>query len=366
MNLRRVGADLKIFSLGYARNPIAIFFALAFPIVLIVLFGLIFNGGGTGSTTLYTENLDAGSPVSTQYLTALNDTHVVKVQLVSSGDQSFASYLAQQGYTVGLLIPADFGADYSAGQAVNVTLYMDPGDASSSSLASGAVTAVTNEFNLAATNGTAIIGVTEAQVGSQVFTYVDYLVPGLIGFAILTSPMFSMVDISSSYKKEHLFRQLSLTPLGKSEWLAAKILWFVGLTIVSAVIMVATAEALFHTGVPLPLAAFPFLILGPFFFVSLGMLAGSVAKTPESAALIGNIITLPMMFLSGTFFPVSEFSPPLQVIARIFPLYYVIDGLNQVMLYGNLSRALIDLVIVLAGSIVVYIAAIAAFRWREA
>jgi ABC-2 type transport system permease protein len=365
MNPRRIGADFKVFSLGYIRNPIALFFALIFPVVLILLFGLIFNGGSTGSTTLYTQNLDPGSPVSEQYLSELNATQVVKIQIVDPGNQPLATYLAQQGYTVGLLIPADFGSNYAAGRPVNVTLYTDPGDAASSGLATGAVTAVTNAFNLAANNATAIVGVTQNQIGSQVFTYVDYLVPGLIGFAILTSPMFSMVDISSNYKKEHLFRQLSLTPLSKSEWLASKIVWFVGLTLVAAVVMVVSADLLFHTGVPLPITALPFLVLGPFMFVSLGMLAGSVAKTPESAALIGNLVTFPMMFLSGTFFPVSGFSPALQVVAHIFPLFYIIDGLNQVMLFGNLQRALVDLVIVLAFAIIFYVAAVAAFRWRE-
>ncbi|EQD47057.1 membrane protein containing ABC-2 type transporter domain protein, partial [mine drainage metagenome] len=82
----------------------------------------------------------------------------------------------------------------------------------------------------------------------------------------------------------------------------------------------------------------PFLIVGPLFFVSLGMLAGIVSKTPETAAVIGNVITFPMMFLAGTFFPVSSFSPGLQLVAKVLPLYYVIDGMNQVLLFNNIPR----------------------------
>jgi ABC-2 type transport system permease protein len=106
-------------------------------------------------------------------------------------------------------------------------------------------------------------------------------------------------------------------------------------------------------------------VVGPFFFVSLGMLCGSVAKTPESAALIGNIVTFPMMFLSGTFFSVSGFPPTLQAVAHVLPLYYVIDGMNQVMLFSNTNRALLDLAIVVVSALVVFALAVRLFRWRD-
>ncbi len=173
----------------------------------------------------------------------------------------------------------------------------------------GAVGGVANYFNLRASNGSAIIGVAQENVGSQVFSYIDYLIPGLIGFSILTSPMFSMVDIASSYRKDGIFRELSLTPLTRAEWLTSHILWYTSLTFVTAGIMIGAGIVLFGAHVNVTLGLIPFLVAGPLLFVSLGMLAGSVAKTPESAALIGNIITFPMMFLSGTFFQVSMFPP---------------------------------------------------------
>ncbi|HEV8049634.1 MAG TPA: ABC transporter permease, partial [Thermoplasmata archaeon] len=73
----------------------------------------------------------------------------------------------------------------------------------------------------------------------------------------------------------------------------------------------------------------------------------------------------PMMFLSGTFFPVSSFSPPLKVFAHILPLFYVIDGMNQVMLFQNTSRALLDLAVIAIGGALVFVAAISVFKWRD-
>ena len=365
MNGRRIAADIQIVARGYYRNPAALFFSLIFPLILISLFGLIFSAGSS-PVTLYTEDLDH-SHASQQFLSALNNTSAVKVSIVTLGNQSFSSWLGQNGYAVGLVIPVGFGGDIRNHTPVNVTVYTDPQDAADGGIVLGAVAGVANGFNLGLSCATncVVVSVAQSVVGSQIYRYIDYLIPGLIGFSILTSPMFSMVDVTASYRKEGLFRQLSLTPLTRAEWLASRILWYTLLTFASAVIVVGIGYGLFHAHVSLTAGLLPFLIVGPFFFVSLGMLAGSVAPTPESAAVIGNIITFPMMFLSGTFFPVSEFPPYLQTFARILPLYYVIDGMNQVMLFQNQARALEDLLIVLVAGIVVFLLAIRLFRWRD-
>lgn len=366
MNAKRVGADFLVFARGYVRNPVGLFFSLVFPIILIGLFGLIFSVTGATSTTVYTENLDHNSAGSVAFLSALNQTGVVKIAVVAPvTNEPFNKWLGDNSDTVGLIIPAGFGSSYANHTPVNVTVFTDPEDAQSGGELIGAVNGVASEFNLQSAHGTPIVGLTDVQIGAQVYKYIDYLVPGLIGFSILTSPMFAMVEISSTYRKDHLFRQLSLTPLTKGEWLLAKILWYVVLTFISAAIMISVGIVAFGAHVGFSLGIIPFLVLGPFFFVSLGMLAGSVSRTPESAAVLGNIITFPMMFLSGTFFPVSGFPTGLQQVAHVLPLYYVIDGMNQVLLFHNSSRALFDIGVIAVGGAIIFIAAIVAFKWRD-
>ena len=365
MKARRILADFKVVTRSYLRNPVALFFSLIFPIILIALFGLIFSATGSTSVPITVLNLDHHSPASEEYLAALNGTTIVKLSFVNWTASSFAANLGANDDSVGLIIPAGFNASVAQHRPVNVTLYTNPEDATSAGEAEFAVTGVTNAFNLHAANGSAIIGVSTEHVGSPIYTYIDYLIPGLIGFTILTSPMFSMVDVAASYRKEGIFRELSLTPLTRAEWLTSHILWYMALTFVTAGIMIGAGVALFGAHVTLSLGLLPFLVAGPFLFVSLGMLMGSVAKTPESAALIGNIVTFPMMFLSGTFFPVSSFPAGLQVFAHVLPLYYVIDGMNQVMLFTNSARALTDVAIVLIIGVVFFLLAIRFFQWRD-
>jgi ABC-2 type transport system permease protein len=370
VNGRRIASDLRVVYRTYTRNPIALFFSLIFPIILIGLFGLIFSSIGTGTTNLYVVDDDHGSPTSVAFLSALNNTTVVKVVTVNVSASTFAAWLGDHDDPVGLILPAGFQTNYTANHTVNVTLYVDPQDAASSGTVVGAVNGVVSAFNLqAACSGhptcKPLVGVRLAQVGSPDFTTIDYLIPGLIGFSVLTSPMFSLVDISSSYRKEGIFRELSLTPLTRGEWLTARVVWYVLLTFAAAAIVVGFGVLLFSAHVHLSLGLLPFLVVGPFFFVSLGMLCGSAAKTPESAALIGNIVTFPMMFLSGTFFPVQSFPNGLQLFAHLLPLYYVIDGMNQVMLFGNGAQALTDFLVVLVASVVVFVLAVRLFRWRD-
>ena len=242
--------------------------------------------------------------------------------------EDFSKYLASKSASDGIIIPENFSADYLAGSPVNVTVYGNP-TSTTSGIVSGTVDGVINYFNLQRFNGTAVIGLMSTTVNTHQTKYIDFLVPGLIGFAILVSPMFSLVNISSDYKKNKLFKQLSLTPLTKFEWLASKIMWYIVLTVISFVLMVVVGIAVYGANVTLTPWLIPFLLIGPTLFASLGMLVGTVTKNPETAGVIGNIVTFPMMFLSGTFFPISIMPQYLQTIAHVLPLFYVIEGLKQ-------------------------------------
>jgi ABC-2 type transport system permease protein len=366
---KRIFSDFKVFSRGYLRNKFGLFFGLIFPVILILIFGAIFSGGSSGTVNVYAQNQDTGPfaipqmDIASQFLNALNSSTTIRVITVNA-TEDFSKYLADHSSSDGIIIPANFSANYLAGHQVNVTVYGNP-TSSTSSIVSGTVDGYANYFNLQRFNGTAVIGLTSATVNTQQTKYVDFLIPGLIGFSILVSPMFSLVNISSEYKKTKLFKQLSLTPLTKMEWLASKVLWYIVLTAASFLLMVGVGIFAFGAHVTLTVWLIPFLFLGPMLFASLGMLVGTVTKNPETAGVIGNIVTFPMMFLSGTFFPISTMPTYLQTIAHVLPLFYIIEGLNNVMVYANIAGALIDLAIVAVITAVIFVAAVRLFKWRE-
>ena len=241
---KRIFSDFKVFSRGYLRNRFGLFFGLIFPVILILIFGAIFSGSGTSAVNVYVQNQDTGpfaSPqmnIAQQFLNALNSSGTIKVTMVPNSE-NFSKYLAAHSASDGIIIPENFSANYLAGNPVNVIVYGNP-TSSTSGIVSGTVNGVINYFNLNyyKQNATPIISITQTTVNTQQTKYIDFLIPGLIGFAILVSPMFSLVNISSEYKKTKIFKQLSLTPLTKMEWLASKVMWYIVLTAFSFLLMV--------------------------------------------------------------------------------------------------------------------------------
>jgi len=365
VSFKRIYADFKVFSVGYLRNKFGLFFGLIFPVVLILIFGAIFSGGAS-TIDVYAQNQDTGvfeQNIGNNFLTALNESSTIRVITVNASE-NFSDFLSAHSASDGIFIPANFTENYLLGQQVNVTVYGSPAS-SSSGIVSGTVNGYVNYFNLQRFNGTTIIGITSATVNTEQTTYIDFLIPGLIGFSILTNPMFSLVNIAADYKKNKLFKQLSLTPLTKMEWLIAKVLFYIVLSGAGFLLMVGVGIFAFGAHVTLSPWLIPFLILGPTLFASLGMLVGTVAKNPETAGVIGNIVTFPMMFLAGTFFPISTMPEYLQTIAHVLPLFYVTEGLNNVMVYNNIPNALIDIAVLGIITLVIFILAVKLFKWRE-
>ena len=366
LSFRRVMADLEVTGRGFLRSRVGVFMSLVFPVVLMLIFGAIFSGG-SGAVTAYVQNNDVVQGVPTQtsaaFVSALNGTGVVNLFPVSPSD-NFTQYLLSHSSSDGIVIPAGVQAGYIVGQPVNVSVYGSPA-AQTSGIVSGVTTGVVNQFNLYRAGGSAVIGVDSLTVKSTGTKYIDFLIPGLVGFSILTAPMFSLVNITSQYKRDKLFKQLSLTPLTRGEWLLSKVIWYVVITMAAFALM--TIVGVYGFGAHVALSAYivPFFVVGPFLFVSLGMLVGAASNSPDSAAVVGNLITFPMMFLSGTFFPISVMPAWLQTVAHVFPLFYVIEGVDNVMIYANMIPAMTDLAVTLAIALAVFVAAVSIFKWRE-
>ncbi len=368
-SISRMMAELKVYARSNLRSREGFFFTLIFPIILILLFGAIFSGGGVSVATVYVQNLDSG-PVGNAFVATLNSTSSNCSPSASVGlclrsvpaSENFTQYLSSHSASDGIIVPQGFSAYYEYNQSINVILYGNPAS-TTSAIVSGITGEVVNAFNLHGSKG--VVGISSRTAVSSSYKYIDFLIPGLIGFSALTSPMFALVNISSTYRRDKVFKVLSLTPLTKTEWLLSKILWYIGTTVVSFALMSAVGVFVFGAHIVLTWGIAAFLVLGPFFFVSLGMLVGTVSNSPESAAVVGNLVTFPMMFLSGTFFPVSSMPMYLQGIAHVLPLYYMIEGLNNVMIYGNYGPALFDMGLLVLISVVVFALAVRFFRWRE-
>jgi len=110
--------------------------------------------------------------------------------------------------------------------------------------------------------------------------------------------------------------------------------------------------------------ALPLLVAGTLAFLSLGLLAGAVAKTQEAAVAIANMVVLPMAFLSGSFFPLDGAPGWIRTVSQVFPLRHLNDGMLDVMVRGQGPTAVVlPLTVLLGFATVMTVVAARFFRW---
>jgi ABC-2 type transport system permease protein len=108
------------------------------------------------------------------------------------------------------------------------------------------------------------------------------------------------------------------------------------------------------------------VLVGTLAFLSIGLLAGSWAKTPEAANGIAQLVILPMAFLSGSFFPLDNAPGWLRTLSQIFPLKHMNQAMLDVMVRGKGPASVLPELGILAGfAIVVSLLAVRLFRWDD-
>jgi ABC-2 type transport system permease protein len=129
--------------------------------------------------------------------------------------------------------------------------------------------------------------------------------------------------------------------------------------------MLLVSYAVFNVSLHINAWLLAFILLDVFAFVGIGMILTRFAKEAQSAAAAANAISFPMMFLSGSFFPIELMPGFLQTVARILPLYYVNEGLRASMVFEDNMTALRYSAIIGIFAAVVFILGIIATKWEE-
>lgn len=364
--MRRVLADLVAYAKQYLRSPTASFFTIAFPILLILIFGGVFGNPGEIEIELHVQDLDDSS-LSQALLDALRETGVLSLVAMDAGED-IEAYVREQSIPAALQIPAGFeeevlrarGGDPTA--APRVLLY---GDLSSSTFQTveGVLDAVVTGMNFELYGASPIVFVEAESISREEVTYIDFFLPGVIGITVLT-PLFAVANTAAEYRERHYFKLLATTPLRKGEYLLSRTLWMIGLLFVSTLLMILVARLAFGAVFVLGPISVAFIVAGAVLFVSIGMAIGNFAKDMEAANAVANVIYFPMMFLTGTFFPVEIMPGFVQTISRVLPLTYFNDGLRDTLIFSNTASALTNLGIVSALAVVIFVLAAWSLTWR--
>jgi ABC-2 type transport system permease protein len=359
--MSRITSDIIGFGKQYMRSKTGAFFAFFFPILLILLFGAIFTSSST-KVTLPVQNLDNG-PYSKELLSVMNETGLVNIEMISP-QENLTKYINDKSLSLALFIPRNMTYDLNISGNVTLTLYGDPSQ-STFGTANAALNAAVTSLNYQLAKAIPHLAYNTKKPGSQQFSFIDFFVPGVVGITVMTNSLYSMTSICASYKSRGYFKLLATTKIKKHEWLISKFVFYTLLLYASLFVTFAVGKAAFNIEATLTPISLLLIPAGAFLFVSLGMLVGVVIKDPESGAAISNIIGFPMMFLSGSFWPLDSMPLYMQAIARALPLTYFNTGLRDTMVYGNTGGALINLLVVVVIGFVFFVLASRLMSWKE-
>ena len=366
--MSRIYSDIKGFGKQYLRSKVGAFFGFIFPILLILLFGAIFTAGEGQKVELPVQNLDGG-PYSLALIENMTLTGLVKIEAIPA-DVDINDYINEHSLPLALLIPSDFGAMVGQAIAANgtsmafVTLYADMSQSTSGTAATAVEIAIVN-MNFDISEARPVIAMGPLQPPGKGEDFMDFFLPGVVGITVMTNSLFSMSSLCGEYRQRSYFKLLATTKLRKHEWLISKFVFYSVILLASLLTTFVVAKLAFDISATLTPLALIMIPAGAFVFVSMGMLLGVAVKDPESSVAIANAIGFPMMFLSGSFFPISSFPGFLQAVAAVMPLTYFNNGLRDTMVYGNSVSTFANLGVILVLGAVFFVLASKLMSWKE-
>jgi ABC-2 type transport system permease protein len=196
--------------------------------------------------------------------------------------------------------------------------------------------------------------------------YVDWLFPGILGMNMMFSSLFGVGYVVLRYRKSGFLKRLHASPLSAFEFLTAQVLSRLMLSLVVTVILYVGIAAIigFHSiGSTVLLAGVA--TLGSLSMIALGLTIASRFSSEELVAGLLNLLTWPMMILSGIWFSLEGSPDWVTWIARIFPLTHLLEAARAIMLDGAGLESIIPQVTYLAVTTVAFLAFGAwSFRWR--
>ena len=208
---------------------------------------------------------------------------------------------------------------------------------------------------------------TRESVSSRAIRYVDWLVPGVLGMNMMFSCLFGVGYVIVRYRKNGFLKRLNATPLKAIEFIAAQVasrLILIMLITIAVYIGTDLLVGFYMSGSYLALLLVA--ILGAASMISLGLLIAARVTSEELAGGLLNLLSWPMILLSGVWFSLAGTYPWLQHAAQILPLTQMLEAARAVMLDGaGVIQILPNLLALAAMSIGFLALGAISFKWKN-
>jgi ABC-2 type transport system permease protein len=347
--LAMVKANLKM----TVRNRQALFWNLAFPAIFILIFGAVFdsndgvsfNVGIAGEPSPYREAVVQALESSDSF-----DVHIGEIdeeeEELRDNDRDYVLVFGApaEGQFVA---PVDIAYDETQGPNATIGL------------------SVLSQVLMGVAGGENAAPITTRPVESLGIEYIDFFVPGILAMSLMNSGVIGLSTAFVTYREKGILRRIKVTPFSLTSFILARIVTTLIVAVLQAVVLVGLGVLIYGMTVRgNVLLILLTVMIGGLAFLAIGFALSGMARNTETAASYANLVTFPMLFLSGTFWPVDALPTWLQGLTRVLPLRYLIDALREPMMRGNgLGSIWIDLLVLLAVFAVAMAVAVRFFKW---
>lgn len=363
--------DLKT----YLRDKQALFWTIFFPVMFVFLFGLFnFEKMGTSHVAVIDE---AKSDESSKFIEGLKEIEILKIHQDEKDIIKAKESLEKGDLDFILIIPESFkeSKDFSKigsfkippGFNISIEVYYDETNTQLNPLVFGILDQFVAYSSLEAAGAPQLFFLDKKPIKSRNIKYLDILISGIIAMAIMMSAVTGMsTDIAESREKKVL-KRLFVTPLKTSHFLMAKIGGFLTISVIQVAIILLVSIFVFKVNIfGSYFLIFLVALFGCALFLNIGFIIAGLVKSTRAVEAIAMFITMPMLFLSGTFFSKEVMPRVMASMVDYLPLTPLIDALRKISLEGagllDLGREFLFL-----GTwfFILLIVAIKTFRFKE-
>jgi len=345
------------------RSPSAVIFSFAFPLVFILVFGFIGGGGNLSVRVAFDQHSDTANDLyhairSAKGMNIVQDDPALLAEELSKGRLDAVITIEKNpagtpAYIVRLQRSEAVNPQHT--QVLHALL-------------EGLITGIDRQ-EYPANPTYARISDEVNTVPGRVYRTIDFILPGQLGFSLLSAGVFGVAFIFFSLRQTLVLKRFFATPIKRSYILFGEALSRVIFQLSTAVVILLIGHFAFNfTLVNGWITFFELLVLsfiGLVVFMGFGFVVSGLAKNESSIPPFANLITLPQFLLAGTFFPIDDFPGWLQPLCRILPLSHLNDAMRNVAFEGaRLQDCGLPLAVLGLWAVVAYSIAVKVFKWE--
>lgn len=364
-DLTAIVALTRAFTRRYFRDKVALFFTFAFPLIFLLIFGTIF-GGNDGPSFKVALISQADNQFATKFVEDSKKASLFKYTDIVSFDEA-KEKLGRGEIDAIIELPKEFGQlDAKHRPSGTLVTYYDQSDEQLATTLSAVLQGTLDQINQQFAPADEPLKLESKPLQTANLTRFDYTLAGLIGFSIMSLGIFSMSEGFTGDKKAGALRRMQVAPIRAWQLIVATALNRILVGIMSVTLLFIAALVFFDFNMRGDYLSFTlFTIISTTCLFGFGMAIAGWAKDANQAAPLTQIITMPMMFLSGVFFPTFLMPEWLQNITYFIPLTPVIDGLRLILTESKTIFEIGPQLALIAGwTGVIYVISFKVFRWE--